>query len=65
MNLPFAVIQQSLQRGKSVGGAVPTLVPDVNAEANIITALICHADARHPASLCARPAIRAILQNVR
>jgi hypothetical protein len=67
--LAFPVIQQSLQRGKSVGdrrtGAPPTLVQDYNAEANVITALICHADGSKPTSVCGRAVIKTALKHVR
>lgn len=41
------------------------LVEDTNAEANIITALICRADGASPASVCGRATIRAILRHVK
>jgi hypothetical protein len=63
--LPFSVIQQSLQRGKPVGKASASLIHDYNAEANIITALICHADGKKPASVCGRRVIKRILRYVR
>jgi hypothetical protein len=40
-------------------------VEDVNAEASIITALICHADGERPSSVCKRPTIEAILKDVK
>lgn len=63
--LPFATIQRSLQRGRPVGGASHSLVPDVNTEANIITALICHADHGQPKHVCNRPVIKGILKHVK
>jgi hypothetical protein len=42
-----------------------SLIPDVNAEANIITALICHADGKRPAKICGRSVIRQILKHVK
>jgi hypothetical protein len=63
--LPFAQIQQTLRSGKRVGGASDTLIPDVNAEANIITALICHADGREPANVCNRSVIRSMWRYVK
>lgn len=65
LGLPFSTIQRSLQRGRSVGGASSTLVSDVNAEANIITALICHADHMQPKHVCGRAVIRKIVRHVR
>ncbi len=46
--LPFAAVQQSLMTGHAQGGAPATLVPDYNAETNVITALICAADGLQP-----------------
>jgi hypothetical protein len=63
--LSFSVVQASLKRGKATGGAPYSLVPDVNAEANVLTALICHADGKQPASVCNRPVIRAIVKRVK
>jgi hypothetical protein len=63
--LSFTQIQRALQTGKTVGDAPGTLVPDVNAEANVITALICHTDGRKPAKACNRPVIRSILKHVK
>lgn len=59
--LPFAAVQQSLMTGRAEGGAPATLVPDYNAETNVITALICAADGLKPHAVCARPVIRHIL----
>jgi hypothetical protein len=59
----FDDIRQALETGKD-----PTqshLVEDVNAEANIITALICHADGAQPSKVCGRAAIKQILRHVR
>jgi len=39
--------------------------PDVNAEANLISALICHADHLQPKKVCSRPGIKAILKYVK
>ncbi|HEX6506117.1 MAG TPA: hypothetical protein VF221_00645 [Chloroflexota bacterium] len=63
--LSFATVQDSLRTGKPIGQTPGTLIPDFNAEANIITALICHADGKKPASVCGRPAIKAILKHVK
>jgi len=62
---PFADIQQSLATGHPVDGLPASLIPDVNTAANIITALICHADGKKPASVCGRPVIKAILRAVK
>jgi len=63
--LPFSTIQQSLQRGRAIGKAPYSLVPDFNAESNVITALICHADHLQPKSVCSRPPIRTIPKHVK
>jgi len=39
--------------------------PDVNAEANLISALICHADHLQPKKVCSRPGIKGILKFVK
>jgi len=59
--LPFAAVQQSLMKGRAEGGAPATLVPDYNAETNVIIAMICAADGLQPHTVCARPVIRTIL----
>jgi len=64
-NLPFATIQQSLQKGRAQGTASPSLISDYNAEANVLTAFICHADGVKPAQVCHRPVIKSILKHIR
>lgn len=64
-SLTFAAVQRALQRGRSDGRTPPTLVSDVNAEANIITALICHADHMQPKHVCRRAVIRKIVKHVK
>jgi len=61
--LPFDTVHAALVSGKDVGTF--KLVQDVNAEANIITALICHADGSRPGKVCHRPVITSILKSVR
>jgi len=59
----FDVVQAALIRSQD-----PTqshLVEDVNAEANIITALICRATGKRPTSVCNRSVIKAILRHVK
>jgi len=41
------------------------LVRNVNSEANVITALICHATKNQPKSVCSRPTIKLILKSVK
>jgi hypothetical protein len=62
--LPFDTVRQSLATSRDPAG-VSNLVEHVNAEANIITALICHADGKRPASVCDRPVIKTILKSVK
>jgi hypothetical protein len=51
-----------LQQGRSIGsreaGTPPSLIADYNAETNVITAEICHADGL-------RPVIRGVLRHIR
>jgi hypothetical protein len=62
--LPFDTVRQALSTGRDPAG-VSTLVEHVNAETNIITALICHADGKKPASVCNRSVIKTILKHVK
>lgn len=62
--LPFATVQQSLQKNRAQDHASPSLISDYNAEANVITALICHADGLKPVQVCHRPVIRSILKHI-
>jgi hypothetical protein len=61
--LPFATVQDYLIHDKDP--SFSHLVEDVNAEANIITALICHADGKKPEKVCGRPVIRTMLKHVK
>jgi len=66
--LPFASfskVQQSLIADRAATGLQPTLLPSVNAETNIIAALICHVDGRKPTGVCGRPVIRKLLKSVK
>jgi hypothetical protein len=63
--LSFSAVQDSLRRGKAVGGATYSLVPDVNAEANVLTAFMCHADGKRPGSVCNRSVIKTVLRHVK
>ncbi|GAC1468817.1 MAG: hypothetical protein PVSMB7_17250 [Chloroflexota bacterium] len=56
----FGTVQNALQRGASSN----PLVPAINAEANSLTAFICHADGMRPHSVCDRPAIRQIVAHL-
>jgi hypothetical protein len=62
--LPFETVRQVLATNHDPPG-VNTLVEHVNAEANIITALICHADGKRHASVCNRSVIETILKHVK
>jgi hypothetical protein len=63
-HLSFSDAQNALIRGREPDRA-SSLVVDVNAEANIITALICQADGGKPAKVCNRAVIRSISRHVR
>lgn len=56
----FTAVQRALQRGD----ASNPLVPAINAEANSITAFICHGDGMRPHSACSRPVIRSIVSHL-
>jgi len=62
--LSFDTNQRALLTGKEPYPS-SRLVPDVNGEANIITALICHATKNRPASVCHRTTIKQILKYVK
>lgn len=59
--LSFATIHDALVTGVNPAGT--QLNMDVNAEANIITALNCHADHNQPMKVCGRPVVRRILKS--
>ncbi len=61
----FSAVQASLRTGKATGGAPSSLVPDVNAEVNVLTALICHADRSQPHAVCARAPVLAVLKHLK
>jgi len=61
--LSYDTIQSALVNGKDP--PLTKLVEDVNGEANIMVALVCHADGHKPAKVCGRPAIRQILTHVK
>lgn len=64
--LPFATIQQSLLQGRLQDSSGDIhLVRDVNAEANLLTGMICHMDGRQPRAVCGRKPIRQILKRVK
>jgi hypothetical protein len=65
MPLSFSTVLRSLQRGRAVGKAPQSLIQDYNAEANVITALICYADHLQPKAVCGRSTIRTILKHVK
>lgn len=56
----FATIQQALKHGSSMAATT-----DINAEANVLTALVCHADGMKPGATCNRPVIRRLLSAIR
>jgi hypothetical protein len=58
----------AVQRALATGSEPSTLshlVEDVTAEANVISALVCHADGMNPKSVCGRPMITDILKHVK
>jgi len=57
----FGTVQHALQQGDSSS----SFVPAINAEANSITAFICHTDRMRPHSVCDRPTIRQIVSRLR
>lgn len=59
----FATIENDLRANRDPAG--DHLAEDVNAEANIMTALICHADGMKPKNVCGRSVIKAILKDVK
>jgi hypothetical protein len=61
--MSFTSIQNALRTGVDPKGSA--VVEHVNAEANIITALICHANGERPSSVCKRPTVESILKHVK
>jgi hypothetical protein len=62
--LPFEAVRSALAANRDpVTGTAGAI--SLNAETNIITALICHADGGRPGSVCRRGAIKQILKHVR
>ncbi len=64
-SVPFSTVQDSLRKGKAVGGLPSSLIFDFNSETNVLTALICHATKNQPKNVCSRPPIRQILKHVK
>ena len=62
--VPFSTVQNSLRRGKAMGGLPFSLIPDFNSETNVLTALICRADGMKPATVCSRTAVKSILKHI-
>jgi hypothetical protein len=57
--LSFGMVQRALRHG-----ARQAIVNDINAEANAITAFLCHADGMKPGSACNRPVISSIVRTL-
>ncbi len=57
---PFNSVQSALKH--NVGD---NFVQDINAESNVLTALICHSDGMQPQVACGRPVIRHMVASVR
>ncbi len=64
-DLTWQQVSDALAAGKNPPQNAANLVGDVNAEANIMTALICHATKNQPTSVCTRPTIKLILKSVK
>ncbi len=62
--LPFAQVSNALVTGKEPV-VLSRLILDVNAEANIMVALICRADGNKPDRVCGRQVIKQILRHVK
>ena len=65
VNASFPEVQESLLAGKATAGLPQSLITDVNAETNILIALICHADGKKPGSVCNRSVIKKLLKHVK
>lgn len=61
--LAFEQVRTALIDGKDPPGS--RLVEEVNAEANILAAIICHGDGNRPKTVCGRHAIRTIERYVK
>jgi hypothetical protein len=61
--LPFDAVQSALAGGKDP--RYTSLVEDVNAEANTITAFICRADGGKPAKVCNRSVIKHLRKHIK
>jgi hypothetical protein len=56
--MSFAAVQTQL-RSASPGASTPgSLTHEINAEANALIAILCHADGMQPQAVCGRPVIR-------
>lgn len=62
-SLSFGTVLNALRQGYA--HHYVQYVFDIDAEANVVTALICHADGGRPRSVCGQAAVRAILRHVR
>jgi len=61
--LPFATVEQALAQADRVH--YPSLVHDVNAEANLFTAVICKVDGDQPRKACNRSVVRGIAKHLK
>lgn len=64
-NVPLSFEQIRSRIAGNVKSIGESTGPDVNAEANLISALICHADHLQPKKVCSRPGIKGILKYVK
>jgi hypothetical protein len=63
--LPFATVHDALANNTPTKQFTPSALYDINAEANLIEALVCHADGMQPRKTCGRIVIRKLLKEVR
>jgi hypothetical protein len=56
----FSTVQSALQKGSS-----RDFVRSINAETNVITAILCHADGMQPGGVCSRPPIKQVVTQLK
>ena len=61
----FAQLRYALSRNYNGLNLLGQLVSDINAETNILVALICHADGGKPSSVCAAHTVQGLLKHVK
>lgn len=63
--LSFGQVKRAMVHNSLTPGTTRSLTPDINTEANVITALICQADGGRPKLVCGRKAIRRLTRHAR